>query len=86
MASQFRRWDAEMAALIGQAATMDDASRARLMGQLQPMRAHRDAAYNRLQQIRTASERSWRGLQANVEAGWLAMQHALALAREGGTR
>ena len=86
MSSQFRRWDAEMAMLIEEVARMDDAARARLAQQLQPMRAHRDAAYQRLQQIRTASEGSWRGLQSNVDAGWMAMQHALALVRPPGRR
>ena len=84
MASQFRRWDAEMAMLIEKAARMDDISRARFTRQLQPMRSHRDAAYRRLQQIRTASETSWRSLQIGVDAGWIAMQHALALAQRQG--
>jgi hypothetical protein len=84
MASQFRSWDAEIAMLIQKAAKMDDISRARFTRQLQPMRAHRDAAYRRLQQIRTASETSWRSLQTGVDSGWMAMKHALALAQRQG--
>jgi hypothetical protein len=82
MASQFRRWDAELAVLIQKAAAMDDISRARFTRRLQPMRAHRDAAYHRLQRIRTASETSWRSLQSGVDSGWIAMKHAIAQAQE----
>ena len=81
MASQFRRWDAELAELLAKSGKMDELSRARYAAQLQPMRSHRDASFRKLQQIRSASESSWRGLQASVDSGWNAMRRALALAQ-----
>ena len=85
MESQFRRWDAEFGMLSEKGAQLTEAADARYDEQLKAMRASRDAAYTKLQEIRKASESGWRGMQTGVDEAWVAMRHALnaALSRSG---
>ena len=74
MVSQFKRWDAQLGMLsekTGETSGSADAE------QLKAMRVSRDAAYKKLQEIRTASESAWRGMQAGVDAAWVSMKSAL---------
>lgn len=77
MVSRFKRWDAEFGMLSEKGGQMSDAAVAQYDEQLKAMRASRDAAYKNLQDIRTASESGWRGMQAGVDAAWVSMRHAL---------
>lgn len=80
MVSQFKRWDTEFGMLSEKGAQMSESANAQFDEQLKAMRASRDAAYKKLQEIRTAGESGWRGMQAGVDAAWASMKLALAKA------
>ena len=77
MTSQFKRWDAQMVALTARLARLDKPARAAYVGPVKAMRLNRDVAFYKLGQIGIAGESSWRGLQTGVDAGWVAMRHAM---------
>jgi hypothetical protein len=77
MTSQFRRWDAELGMLAGKGEQVSDAARAQYDEQLNAMRASRKAAFQRLQDIRTAHESGWRAMQAGLDDAWRSMKLAL---------
>ena len=87
MTSQFRRWDARFGMLTEPAGLTIDAADARYEKQIKAMRADRDVAYRKLQEIRTASESAWRGMQAGVDEAWISLKNALDTAvTESGKR
>ena len=71
MVSQFKRWDAEFG-MLGDKTGEE---------QLKSMRASRDSAYRKLQEIRNASESGWRGLQTGVDEAWDSIRATLDHAR-----
>jgi hypothetical protein len=77
MTSQFRRWDARFGMLTEDAGPTIAAADARYDERIKAMRADRDVAYRKLQEIRTANESAWRGLQAGVDEAWAALKNAL---------
>ena len=77
MTSQFRRWDAGFGMLSEKGEQMSTDAAALYNEQLKAMRVNRDAAYKKLQEIRTASESAWRGMQAGVDEAWASMKNAL---------
>jgi hypothetical protein len=77
MVSQFKRWDAEFGMLGEKGGQSSGAADAQFDEQLKGLRASRDAAYRKLQEIRTAGESGWRGTQAVVDAAWISMRMAL---------
>lgn len=77
MVSRFKRWDAEFGMLSDRSGQMSEIAAARHEEQLKAMRASRDATYKQLQEIRTAGESAWRGMQAGVDAAWVSMRSAL---------
>ena len=80
MVSQFKRWDTEFSMLSEKGGQMSESADARFDEQLKAMRVSRDAAYKQLQEIRTAAESGWRGMQSGVDAAWASMKLALARA------
>jgi hypothetical protein len=60
---------------------MNAGAGARFDEQLTAMRADRDAAFRKLQEIRTAPESAWRGMQTGVDAAWVSMKNSLDQAR-----
>ena len=81
MTSQFKRWDAEFGMLSDKAGPANAAAGAPQEQHLNAMRASRDAAYRKLQDIRTASESAWRGMQTGVDEAWDSIRAALDHAR-----
>ena len=77
MTSQFRRWDARFGMLTEPAGPTIAEADARTDERLNAMRASRDVAYRKLQEIRTANESAWRGLQAGVDEAWISLKSAL---------
>src|SRR6266496_3472777 len=63
MESQIRKWDAEVDKLRAKSAQMSAEARIKYEEQLMAMRANRDAANKKLQEIRTASEAAWQNMQ-----------------------
>jgi len=77
MESQIRKWDAEVDKLRAKSAQMSAEARIKYEEQLMAMRANRDAANKKLQEIRTASEAAWQNMQAGMDAAWASMKNAL---------
>ena len=77
MESQIRKWDAEVDKLRAKSAQMSAEARIKYEEQLMAMRANRDAANKKLQEIRTASESAWQSMQAGMDAAWASMKNAL---------
>jgi hypothetical protein len=77
MVSQFKRWDAQLGMLSEKGGQIGGAADDRYAEQLKTMRASRDDAYKKLQEIRTASQSAWRGMQTGVDAAWVSMKSAL---------
>ena len=77
MEAQIRKWDAEVDKLRAKSAQMSAEARIKYEEQLMAMRANRDAANKKLQEIRTASEAAWQNMQAGMDAAWASMKNAL---------
>jgi Ribonuclease G/E len=77
MESQIKKWDAEVDRLRAKSAQMSAEASAKYEEQLKAMRANRDAANKKLQEIRTASESAWQNMQAGMDAAWTSMKNAL---------
>jgi hypothetical protein len=59
MEAQIKKWDAEVGKLRARSDQVSADARAKYDEQLKTMRANRDAAHKKLQEIRTASESAW---------------------------
>ena len=77
MVSRFKRWDAEFGMLSEKGGQSGDAADAQFDQQLKDLSASRKSTFKKLQEIRTASESSWRSMQAVVDPAWIAMRTAL---------
>lgn len=77
MESQIKKWDAEVDKLKTKSEQMGAEARAKFADQLKMMRADRDAAFKKLQELRGASESAWQHMQAGVDAAWTSMKNAL---------
>lgn len=75
--SQIRKWDAEVDKLSAKAGQLSADTRARYEEQLKAMRAERDAANKKLQDMRAAGESAWQHLRAGLDASWESMKSAL---------
>jgi predicted RNase H-like nuclease (RuvC/YqgF family) len=77
MESQIKKWDAEVDKLRAKSAQMSAEASAKYEEQLKTMRANRDAAHKKLQEIRAASESAWQNMQAGMDAAWASMKNGL---------
>ena len=77
MESQIEKWDAEVDKLRAGSDQMSADARTKYEEQLKAMRASRDAAHKKLQELRTASESAWQNMQAGTDAAWASMKNAL---------
>lgn len=77
MESQIMIWDDEIDRLSARGAQMNAAARETFAGHLNAMRTNRDAAYKRLQEMRTANEPAWQQMQDAVDRVWAAMKSAM---------
>ena len=77
MESQIKKWDAEVDKLRAKGAQLTAETHAKYDEQLMAMRASRDAAQKKLQELRTASESAWQQMQAGADAAWASMKKAL---------
>ena len=77
MDSQMKKWDAEVDKLRAKSEQMGTEARAKFAEQLKAMRATRDVAFKKLEELHGSSESAWRHLEAGVEAGWASMRSAL---------
>ena len=77
MESEIKKWDAEVDKLNAKGKQLSADVRAGYDIQLKAMRADRDLAYSKMQEISTANESAWQHMQAGVDAAWTSMKNAL---------
>ena len=77
MESQIKKWDAEVDKLRAKSGQMSAEARIKYDEQLKVMRANRDAAHQKLQEMRTATEAAWQHMQSGMDAAWVSMKNAL---------
>jgi hypothetical protein len=77
MESEIKNWDAEVDKLNAKGKQMSADARVAYDTQVKAMRADRDLAYSKLQEIRTANESAWQQMQAGMDAAWTSMKNAL---------
>ena len=77
MESEIKKWDAEVDNLNAKGKQMSADTRVRYDTQVKAMRADRDLAYSKLQEMRTANESAWQHMQSGVDAAWTSMKNAL---------
>jgi hypothetical protein len=76
MESQIKKWDAEVDSLRARSDQTSADARAKYDEQLKAMRANRDAAHKKLQEIRTASGTTHFGQGARFPGGHLALSNS----------
>ena len=77
MDAQIKKWDAEVDKLRARSHEMSAEARAKYVDQIKAMRASRDAAHEKLQEMRAASESAWQHMHAGVDTAWASMKNAL---------
>lgn len=77
MDSQIKKWDAEVDKLKAKCEQMGAEARAKFAEQLNAMRATRDTAFKKLEELHGSSESAWRNLEAGVDTAWASMKSAL---------
>ena len=77
MESEIKKWDAEVDNLNAKGKQMSAEARVRYDTQVKAMRADRDLAYSKLQEMRTANESAWQHMQSGVDAAWTSTKNAL---------
>jgi hypothetical protein len=77
MESEIKKWDAQVDDLNAKGAQMSADLRVGYDAQLKAMRANRDIAYSKLQEMRTANESAWQQMQSGMDAAWTSMKNAL---------
>ena len=77
MQSEIDKWDVEVDNLNAKGQQMSADARAAYETQVKAMRADRDLACSKLQEIRTANESAWQQMQAGMDAAWTSMKNAL---------
>ena len=77
MESEIKKWDAEVDRLNAKGGQMSADIRAGYDTQVKAMRADRDLAFSKLQEIRTANESAWQQMQSGMDAAWNSIKHAL---------
>ena len=77
MESQMKQWDAAVDQLTAKSGMISKEARAAYETQVKALRADRDLAYEKMQELRTANESAWQHMQAGMESAWTSMQTAL---------
>ena len=77
MESEIKKWDAEVDKLNTKSKQMSSDVRVGYDTQIKALRADRDFAYSKLQEMRTANESAWEQMQSGVDAAWTSMRNAL---------
>jgi len=77
MESEIKKWDAEVDNLNAKGAQLSAEARAGYDTQVKALRADRDFAFSKLEELRTANESAWDKMQAGVDAAWVTMKKSL---------
>jgi uncharacterized coiled-coil DUF342 family protein len=77
MDSEIKNWDAQVDALNAKGKQMSADAQVGYETQVKAMRADRDLACEKLQELRTANESAWQQMQSGVEAAWTSMKNSM---------
>jgi hypothetical protein len=77
METEIKNWDAEVDNLNAKGKQMSADAQVGYDTQLKAMRADRDLAYSKLQELRTSHESAWQHMQSGMDAAWTSMKNAL---------
>jgi hypothetical protein len=77
MDSEIKKWDAQVDSLNAKGRQMSADLQVKYDAQVKAMRADRDLAYSKLQELRTANESAWQQMQSGVDAAWTSMKNSL---------
>jgi hypothetical protein len=77
MDSEIRKWDTEVDNLNAKGRQMSADMQVGFDTQVKAMRADRDLAYVKLQELRTANESAWQHMQSGMDAAWTSMKNSL---------
>ena len=77
MEAQIKKWDAEVDYLRRRSHEMSAEARIKYDEQIKAMRASRDAANKKLQELHASSESAWQHMQTGVDTAWASMKNAL---------
>ena len=77
MDSEIKKWDAEVDTLNAKGKQLNADMQAGFDTQVKAMRADRELAYSKLEELRTANESAWQQMQSGMDAAWTSMKHAL---------
>lgn len=82
MNSQLKKWDAELDKLSAKTTELGAEARAEYQAQLDALRANRDGALKKMQELTAASESAWQEMSKGMSAAWDAMKVAIEKASE----
>ena len=77
MEAQMKQWDAAVDQMTAKSQLLSADARAAYEKQVKALRADRDLAYEKMQELRTANESAWQHMQSGMETAWTSMQNAL---------
>ncbi len=77
MESQIKKWDVAVDELNTKGQKYSAEARSEYEKQMKAMRANRDLAYAKLQELRAANEAAWQNMQSGMESAWNSMKTAL---------
>jgi uncharacterized coiled-coil DUF342 family protein len=77
MNSQLKKWDAELDKLSAKTSELGAEARTKYQEQLDALRANRDAALKKMQELSAASESAWHEMSKGMSSAWDAMKTAL---------
>ena len=77
MESEIRKWDAAVDQMNAKGQTLAAEARSGYETQVKALRADRDLAFAKLQEMRTANESAWQHMQSGMNAAWTSMKNSL---------
>jgi predicted nucleic acid-binding Zn-ribbon protein len=77
METQLKKWDADLEALAAEGQKASDAMRTAYHERIKALRANRDVARQRFQEMRATSGAAAEQLQGGMRSAWETMQKAL---------
>ena len=77
METQIKKWDAEVDKLKIKGEQLSAEASAKYAEQIKSLRANRDAAYKKLQEMRVANESAWQLMQSGIDTAWVSVKSAL---------
>lgn len=77
MEAQLREWEADIARLRAKADQTKAEAKIEYYQQIEVLRTKKEAAHQKLQELRETSEDAWEELKAGIENAWDDLRHAV---------